>query len=436
MSATAIRHVEAMEVLDSRGYPTVAATVILEDGSRGSAMVPSGASTGSREALELRDGDAKRYQGKGVSLAVQHIHQQLGPLLQQRDAIAQQELDQLMLANDGSDNKGNLGANAILAVSLAIAHSAAAAQNIPLYQHITRLYQGSHSPSMPVPMMNLINGGCHANNALDLQEFMIIPVGFQDFATALRAGAEIFYCLKQCLQDLDKLTGVGDEGGFAPTFNDSQQALDALTQAIEKAGYRVGEDILLALDCAASEFYDGNDYQLKGLAQKMSASQLCDYLSKLTQDFPIASIEDGMAEDDWTGWQTLNKRLGQHIQLVGDDVFVTNVKLLQKGINTGVANSILIKLNQIGTLSETLATIEMAQKAGYGVIISHRSGETEDTTIADLAVGTGARQIKTGSLCRSERTAKYNRLLAIAQHSANTLSYPGKTALTTLNSNH
>jgi len=409
---TSITNIQAFEVMDSRGNPTVMAEVTLKSGEVGVACAPSGASTGSREALELRDGDTGRYLGKGVLNAVAHVNGPIRALLLGRDATAQRDLDAAMIAADGTDNKAKFGANAILAVSLANARAAALARKVPLYQHIADI-NGSTEFSMPVPMMNILNGGEHADNNVDIQEFMVQPVGAPTFAEALRAGAEIFHQLKKVLSARGLNTAVGDEGGFAPNLPSNEAALEAIAAAVAKAGYTLGKDITLALDCAASEFYRDGKYDLAGEGKQFTSAEFTDYLANLAASHPIISIEDGLDESDWDGWKLLTDKIGARVQLVGDDLFVTNTKILKKGIDTGVANSILIKFNQIGSLSETLDAIAMAKAAGYTAVISHRSGETEDTTIADLAVATAAGQIKTGSLCRSDRVAKYNRLLRI-----------------------
>lgn len=419
-----IKHVQAFEVMDSRGNPTIMAEVALESGHVGAACAPSGASTGSREALELRDGDGGRYQGKGVLKAVGNVNGPIRELLLGRDAAAQRELDAVMIAADGTDNKARFGANAILAVSLAAARAAALAQGIPLYQHIANL-NGSSALSMPVPMMNILNGGEHADNNMDIQEFMIQPVAAPTFAEALRAGAEIFHQLKKVLAGRGLSTAVGDEGGFAPNLPSNEAALEVIAEAVGKAGYQLGKDITLALDCAASEFYRDGVYDLAGEGKQFNSEAFTDYLAALAASHPIISIEDGLDESDWAGWKMLTDKLGDRIQLVGDDLFVTNTRILREGIDKGVANSILIKFNQIGSLSETLDAIAMAKAAGYTAVISHRSGETEDTTIADLAVATAAGQIKTGSLCRSDRVAKYNRLLRIEAELAGRAPYRG-----------
>jgi enolase len=404
---TLIESIEAREILDSRGRPTIEAEVMLINGAYGLAQVPSGASTGSFEAHELRDGDASRYGGKGVQQAVDNVHNILAPELVGMDAVNQQEIDRIMIDLDGSANKSKLGANAILGVSLATAKAAASSLGLPLYRYLG----GPLASLLPVPMMNVINGGSHADNNIDFQEFMIMPVGAPTFKEALRWGAEIFACLSKVLHDKGLLTGVGDEGGFAPNLGSNQEALDLLMMAIEKAGYKPGEQIGLALDVASSEFYRDGKYVYDGVAH--SAVELVDYLEKLVGQYPIISIEDGLQEDDWAHWQLLTSRIGDRVQLVGDDLFVTNPTRLQTGIDQKAANSILIKLNQIGSLTETLQAIDLATRNSFRSVISHRSGETEDTTIADLAVATRAGQIKTGSLCRSERVAKYNRLLRI-----------------------
>ena len=407
--------VKAREILDSRGNPTIEADVILENGERGSACAPSGASTGSREALELRDGDKSRYLGKGVTRAVGNVNSQIRELLVGRDAADQRALDQAMIDADGTENKGNLGANAILAVSLAAAKAEAEAQKKPLYEYISDLQDDDNEYSLPVPMMNIINGGEHADNNVDIKEFMIQPVGAPTVAEAIRYGAEVFHALKGVLKKRGLNTAVGDEGGFAPDLPSNEAALEAIMEAIEIAGYKAGDDITLALDCASSEFYKDGKYVLAGEDRSMDAAGFADYLAELCDRYPIISIEDGMDESDWDGWKTLTDKLGDRIQLVGDDLFVTNTKILQRGIDEHIANSILIKFNQIGSLSETLDAIKMAKDAGFTAVISHRSGETADTTIADLAVATAAGQIKTGSLCRSDRVAKYNRLIRIEE---------------------
>jgi len=421
---TSITNVQAFEVMDSRGNPTVMAEVTLKSGEVGAACAPSGASTGSREALELRDGDPKRYLGKGVLNAVAHVNGPIAKILLGRDATAQRELDAAMIEADGTDNKAKFGANAILAVSLAAARAAALSRKVPLYQHIADI-NGGTGFSMPVPMMNILNGGEHADNNVDIQEFMVQPVGAATFAEALRAGAEIFHHLKKVLSARGLNTAVGDEGGFAPNLPSNEAALEAIADAVAKAGYTLGKDITLALDCAASEFYKDGMYDLAGEGKKFTSAAFTDYLAELAANHPIISIEDGLDESDWDGWKLLTDKIGDTVQLVGDDLFVTNTRILKKGIDTGVANSILIKFNQIGSLSETLDAIAMAKAAGYTAVISHRSGETEDTTIADLAVATAAGQIKTGSLCRSDRVAKYNRLLRIEAELGGRAPYRG-----------
>lgn len=414
-NATEIQDIRAREILDSRGNPTIEADVILADGSMGRAAAPSGASTGSREALELRDGDKSRYLGKGVIKAVSNVNSQIRGALIENDATDQQAIDNRLIELDGTENKDNLGANAMLAVSLATAKAAAISQNIPLHQYIANL-RGQTSLTMPVPMMNILNGGEHADNTVDIQEFMIEPTGFSSFSEALRAGVEIFHSLKSVLKAQGLNTAVGDEGGFAPNLRSNEEAITVILQAIEQTGYKAGKDIHLALDCAASEFYKNGQYILAGEGNKTFDSQgFSDYLVRLTEQYPIISIEDGLDESDWEGWAYLTSKLGDKVQLVGDDLFVTNPAILQEGIDKNIANAILIKFNQIGTLSETLDAIYLAKKNGYATVISHRSGETEDSTIADLAVGTAAGQIKTGSLCRSDRVAKYNQLLRIEQ---------------------
>ncbi|MBO6811648.1 MULTISPECIES: phosphopyruvate hydratase [Marinobacter] len=412
---TKIANIKGREVLDSRGNPTVEADVILEDGTIGTACAPSGASTGSREALELRDGDASRYLGKGVLKAVEAVNSKIREALVGKDAADQRTLDQIMLDLDGTENKANLGANAILAVSLAAAKAAAISLGKPLYAHIADINGTSGKFSMPVPMMNILNGGEHADNNVDIQEFMVQPVSAKSFSEALRVGAEIFHSLKKVLKAQGLNTAVGDEGGFAPNLPSNEAALAVIQEAVEKAGYKLGTDVTLALDCASSEFYKDGQYQLSGEGKSFDSEGFADYLAGLCERYPIVSIEDGMDESDWDGWKVLTDKLGSKVQLVGDDLFVTNTKILKQGIEKGVGNSILIKFNQIGSLSETLDAIKMAQDAGFTAVISHRSGETEDTTIADLAVATCAGQIKTGSLCRSDRVAKYNQLLRIEE---------------------
>ncbi len=422
---TKITDIRAFEILDSRGNPTVSAEVTLASGVVGRACAPSGASTGSREALELRDGDQSRYLGKGVLNAVARINGPIRELLLNSDAADQRALDGAMIHADGTGNKSKYGANAILAVSLATARAVAAAKNIPLYRHIADLYGGTDY-SMPVPMMNIINGGEHADNTVDIQEFMIQPVSAKSFSEALRMGAEIFHTLKKVLNARGLNTAVGDEGGFAPDLPSSEAALKVIAEAVENAGYKLGDDICLALDCASSEFYRDGIYDLSGEGKRYTAEEFVDFLADLSDRYPILSIEDGMDESDWDGWATLTAKMGDRVQLVGDDLFVTNTKILQRGIDRGIGNSILIKFNQIGSLSETLDAIDMAQKAGFTAVISHRSGETEDTTIADLAVATNAGQIKTGSLSRSDRVAKYNRLLRIEAETDGTAPYRGR----------
>ena len=414
-NATELQDIRAREILDSRGNPTIEADVILADGSMGRAAAPSGASTGSREALELRDGDKSRYLGKGVIKAVSNVNSQIRSALIENDATDQQAIDNRLIELDGTENKDNLGANAMLAVSLATAKAAAISQKIPLHQYIANL-RGQTSLTMPVPMMNILNGGEHADNTVDIQEFMIEPTGFSSFSEALRAGVEIFHSLKSVLKAQGLNTAVGDEGGFAPNLRSNEEAITVILQAIDQTGYKAGKDIHLALDCAASEFYKNGQYILAGEGNKTFDSQgFSDYLVRLTEQYPIISIEDGLDESDWEGWAYLTSQLGDKVQLVGDDLFVTNPAIFQEGIDKNIANAILIKFNQIGTLSETLDAIYLAKKNGYATVISHRSGETEDSTIADLAVGTAAGQIKTGSLCRSDRVAKYNQLLRIEQ---------------------
>ncbi|HEY5293315.1 MAG TPA: phosphopyruvate hydratase, partial [Burkholderiales bacterium] len=407
-----------------RGNPTVEADVLLESGVMGRAAVPSGASTGTREAIELRDGDKQRYLGKGVLRAVEHVNTEISEAIMGLDATEQSFIDQTLIDLDGTDNKSRLGANAVLAVSMAVAKAAADECGLPLY----RYFGGSGAMQMPVPMMNIINGGAHANNSLDMQEFMIVPVGAQSFREALRCGAEVFHALKGLLQQRGMPTTVGDEGGFAPNLPSHEAALQLCMEAIDKAGYQAGQDVLLALDCASSEFFKDGRYVLESENLQLSSGQFADYLAALADKYPIISIEDGMAESDWDGWKILTERLGRKIQIVGDDLFVTNTKILREGIAEGVANSILIKVNQIGTLTETFAAIEMAKRAGYTAVISHRSGETEDTIIADIAVGANTLQIKTGSLSRSDRIAKYNQLLRIEEDLGDTVGYPGRDA--------
>lgn len=418
--------IKAFEILDSRGNPTVLAEVILEDGSVGSAAAPSGASTGSREALELRDGDKSRYLGKGVLKAVNNINTTIKNLVVGLDALDQRAVDNVMIKADGTDFKTVLGANAILAVSLANAKAAAISKKVPLYAHIADINGTPGKYSMPVPMMNIINGGEHADNNVDIQEFMVQPVGAKTFAEALRVGAEIFHSLKKILHDKGLNTAVGDEGGFAPNLPSNEDALKVIAEAVEKAGYKLGENVTLALDCASTEFYKDGKYDLAGEGRVFTTNEFSDYLADLAAKYPIISIEDGKDESDWAGWADLTQKIGHKIQLVGDDLFVTNTKILKEGIEKKIANSILIKFNQIGSLSETLDAIKMAQDAGYTAVISHRSGETEDTTIADLAVATAAGQIKTGSLCRSDRVSKYNRLLRIEAELGAAAPYKGR----------
>ncbi len=410
--------IRAREILDSRGNPTVEAEVEVEGGFTGLVCVPSGASTGSREAFELRDKDSSRYLGKGVLKAVENINTRMREMLIGREAQGQAEIDQLMIDMDGTENKGNLGANAMLAVSLATAAAAAKGRGLQLYEYLAELDGSPGRYSMPVPMMNILNGGEHADNNVDIQEFMIQPVGAATFTEALRCGAEIFHTLKAVLSSNGLSTAVGDEGGFAPNLPSNEAALQMIMESIDKAGYKAGEDVFLALDCAASEFYKDGSYVLSGEDKQFDSEGFSDYLADLVDRYPILSIEDGLDEGDWEGWAYLTKILGDRIQLVGDDLFVTNPAILKKGIDEGIANAILIKVNQIGTLSETLEAMKLAREAGYTTVMSHRSGETEDTTIADLAVATAAGQIKTGSLCRSDRVAKYNRLLRIEDHSS------------------
>ncbi len=421
---SSIVDVVAREILDSRGNPTVEADVLLESGVMGRAAVPSGASTGTREALELRDGDRSRYLGKGVLKPVEHINTEISEAIMGLDASEQSFIDRTLIDLDGSENKARLGANALLAVSMAVAKAAAEESGLPLY----RYFGGAGGMQMPVPMMNVVNGGAHANNNLDLQELMLIPIGALSFREALRCGAEVFQALRKLLDDRGLSTTVGDEGGFAPNLASHAAALELIMKAIENAGYMPGGDVVLGLDCAATEFYDKGRYRLASEKLELSSAEFCDYLQTLADRFPIVSIEDGMAESDWDGWQLLTQRLGKRIQLVGDDLFVTNTRILREGIKLGVANSILIKVNQIGTLTETFAAIELAKRSGYTSVISHRSGETEDTTIADIAVGTNALQIKTGSLSRSDRVAKYNQLLRIEEDLGEAASYPGREA--------
>ncbi len=422
---SAIVDIVGREILDSRGNPTVECDVLLESGVMGRAAVPSGASTGSREAIELRDGDKARYGGKGVLKAVEHINTEISEAVLGLDASEQAFLDKTMIDLDGTENKSRLGANAMLAVSMAVARAAAEESGLPLY----RYFGGMNGTQLPVPMMNVINGGAHANNSLDLQEFMIVPVGASSFREALRQGAEVFHALKKIIDGKGMSTAVGDEGGFAPSVDNHEAAIQLILQAISDAGYTPGQEIVLALDCAASEFYKDGKYVLAGEGGlQLDAAGWTDMLATWVDKYPIISIEDGMAEGDWDGWKLLTERLGQKVQLVGDDLFVTNTKILKEGIDKHIANSILIKINQIGTLTETFQAIEMAKRAGYTAVISHRSGETEDSTIADIAVGTNAGQIKTGSLSRSDRMAKYNQLLRIEEDLGDMAEYPGRAA--------
>lgn len=414
--------IHAREILDSRGNPTVEVDVELKSGAFGRASVPSGASTGEREAVELRDRDQTRYGGKGVLKAVSHVNDEICTRLIGMDAQDQAKIDGAMLELDGTDNKQRLGANAILGVSLAVVRAAARHVDQPLYRYLAK----KDDFRMPVPMMNVINGGVHANNNVDLQEFMIVPVGMENFSDALRCGAEIFHCLKTLLIERHLSTAVGDEGGFAPDLSSNEVALQIIVEAIESSGYKFGEDVLIALDCASSEFFNGKSYELTSEGLSLSAKDMADLLAKWVDKYAVVSIEDGMSEHDWDGWALLTESLGKKVQLVGDDLFVTNTQILQKGIDAGIANSVLIKVNQIGTLTETLAAIEMAKNAGYTAVISHRSGETEDTIISDIAVATGTGQIKTGSLSRSDRTAKYNRLLRIEEELGAAAQYPGR----------
>ena len=420
---TAIIDVHARQILDSRGNPTVEVDVTLEDGSMGRAAVPSGASTGAHEAVELRDGDKSRWGGKGVSKAVQAVNGAIAEAVVGMDAEDQAALDAELIALDGTENKGRLGANAILGVSLATAKAAADALGLPLYRYVG----GVDANVLPVPMMNIVNGGVHADNAIDFQEFMVMPVGAPDFAEALRCGAEIFHSLKAALHKAGLSTSVGDEGGFAPKIDSAREALDFIGNAVSAAGYTLGDEVLLALDCAASEYFKDGAYRMEG--KSFSSAENSEFLAGLASDYPIASIEDGMAEDDWAGWKLLTEKIGDRVQLVGDDLFVTNVTRLGKGIDEGIANSILIKVNQIGTLTETIEAVRLAQTSGYTSVMSHRSGETEDSTIADLAVALSCGQIKTGSLARSDRTAKYNQLLRIEEELGDTARYSGRAAV-------
>ena len=429
-----ISKIHAREILDSRGNPTLEAEVTLADGSFGRAMVPSGASTGTKEAVELRDGDKTRYLGKGVRNAVDHVNTAIAQALAGFDAADQAALDKRLIDLDGTENKGRLGANALLGVSMASAHAVAASRKLPLWQYIAGIgaRPDGWQPTLPVPMMNIINGGAHADNNVDLQEFMVLPVGASSFAEALRAGTEIFHALKSVLKGRGLSTAVGDEGGFAPDLRSNAEALDTILEAIGKAGYAAGEDVLLGLDVASTEFHDNGKYHLVGENKRLTSEQFTDFLADWCRQYPIVTIEDGMAEDDWAGWKMLTERVGGKVQLVGDDLFVTNPRIFRDGIQQRVANAILIKVNQIGTLTETLEAIAMADAAGYAAIVSHRSGETEDTTIADIAVATTATQIKTGSLCRSDRVAKYNQLLRIEEALGAQARYAGRDAFVSL----
>jgi enolase len=428
MNQTSIRAIHAREILDSRGNPTLEAEVTLEGGAIGRAAVPSGASTGSREAVELRDGDKTRYLGKGVKKAVANVNGPIANALRGLDANDQKGVDAKLIALDGTPNKGKLGANALLGVSLANAHAVASSKGLPLWKHLA----GERAARLPVPMMNIINGGAHADNNVDLQEFMILPIGFTKFSEALRAGVEIFHALKSVLKSRGLATAVGDEGGFAPDLKSNEEAIETILEAIAKAGYKAGEDVWLGLDAASSEFYENGKYNLVGEGKRLSSEQLVDFFAGWSAKYPIVTIEDGMAEQDWDGWKLLTDRLGKGVQLVGDDIFVTNPAIFREGIAKGIGNAILIKVNQIGTLTETLEAIAMADQAKYAAVISHRSGETEDTTIADLSVATTATQIKTGSLCRSDRVAKYNQLLRIEESLGAAARYAGKDAFPNL----
>ena len=425
---TTIAKIHAREILDSRGNPTLEAEVTLADGSFGRAMVPSGASTGTKEAVELRDGDKTRYLGKGVKQAVENVNTTIAKALAGFDAADQAGLDRRLIDLDGTDNKGRLGANALLGVSMANAHAMAASKKMPLWQHLAN----GREAVLPVPMMNIINGGAHADNNVDLQEFMVLPVGFDRFSEALRAGTEIFHALKSVLKGRGLSTAVGDEGGFAPDLRSNEEALETILEAIGKAGYKAGEDVLLGLDVASSEFFENGKYNLTGEGKRLTPEQFVDFLADWTRRYPIVTIEDGMAEHDWAGWKLLTEKIGSTVQLVGDDLFVTNPKIFREGIDQNVANAILIKVNQIGTLTETLEAIAMADANRYAAIVSHRSGETEDTTIADIAVATTATQIKTGSLCRSDRVAKYNQLLRIEEQLGSAARYAGRDAFVSL----
>ena len=421
---SAIIDIIAREILDSRGNPTVEADVLLESGVLGRASVPSGASTGTKEAVELRDDDASRFMGKGVLKAVENVNTEISEAIIGLDAAEQAFVDKTLIDLDGTDNKSRLGANAILAVSMAVAKAAAEESGLPLYRYLG----GAGSMTMPVPMMNVINGGAHANNSIDMQEFMIIPVGAQSFREALRCGAEVFHSLKKLIDAKGMPTTVGDEGGFAPSLENNEAALQLIVKAIESAGYLPGSDVAIGIDCASSEFFRNGKYELASEGLSLNAEEFCDYLATWVDKYPIISIEDGMAETDWEGWKLLSKKLSGSVQLVGDDIFVTNTKILKEGIRQGIANSVLIKINQIGTLSETFAAIELAKRSGYTSVVSHRSGETEDTTIADIAVATNAMQIKTGSLSRSDRLAKYNQLLRIEEDLGDMAIYAGREA--------
>jgi enolase len=420
-----ITHVHAREILDSRGNPTLEAEVTLVSGQRGRAAVPSGASTGTREAVELRDGDKTRYGGKGVRKAVANVNTTIAEALKGFESGAQRALDEKLIALDGTPNKAKLGANALLAVSMANAHAYAASQNLPLWRHLA----GDRTPVLPVPMMNIINGGAHADNNVDMQEFMVLPLGLPSFSEALRCGTEIFHALKSVLRARGMATAVGDEGGFAPDLRSNVEAIEVILEAINKAGYKAGDDVMLGLDVASSEFFKDGRYHLASENRYLSSEQFCEYQEAWVAQYPIITIEDGMAEDDWAGWKYMSERLGKRVQLVGDDLFVTNTAIFKEGIDKGIANSILIKVNQIGTLTETLDAIAMAERAGYTSVVSHRSGETEDTTIADISVATTATQIKTGSLCRTDRVAKYNQLLRIEEALGATVSYRGRNAI-------
>jgi enolase len=422
---TAISHVHARQILDSRGNPTVEVDVTLADGSLGRAAVPSGASTGAHEAVELRDGDKSRWDGKGVEKAVANVNGEIAAAIIGQDADDQAAIDRVLIELDGTENKARLGANAVLGVSLATAKATAVSLGMPLYEYLG----GAEANLLPVPMMNILNGGAHADNGIDFQEFMVMPVGAASFAEALRCGAEIFHALKSALHAAGLSTAVGDEGGFAPAIQNSREALDYIEKAVDAAGYRLGDDVLLALDCAASEYFKDGAYRMIGEGRTLSSAENAEFLAELATAYPIASIEDGMAEDDWDGWSDLTQRLGNRVQLVGDDLFVTNVTRLERGISEGIANSILIKVNQIGTLTETIEAVRLAQANNYTAVMSHRSGETEDSTIADLAVALSCGQIKTGSLARSDRTAKYNQLLRIEEELGGAARYPGRAAI-------